>query len=124
MRTLATLLQEANDSLRLWQHAVTDSDTLESTGVTAQDAHLKLEYYLGRYEALKEAAALKPPKRNKAAKGISGPKYTVTDQEIALAMELRTEQISWEYICLGLGIPKSTLYWAIKMAEKEGMRGE
>jgi len=44
------------------------------------------------------------------------------DAEIALAMELRSEGVSWKLIGYGLSVRPDTIHKAVRYAEKVGMK--
>ena len=46
----------------------------------------------------------------------------IGNEEIALAMELRTEGVRWKIIAYGLGVAKSTIVSAVAKAKREGMK--
>ena len=51
----------------------------------------------------------------------NGPQM-LFNQEIALAMELRSEGCCWKYIAIGLGVYHHHLRRVVNQAEREGMK--
>jgi len=51
-------------------------------------------------------------------------KRSLGNAELALAMELRTEGITWKLISYGLGVDPETLINRVSQVEREGMRIE